>query len=267
MGDRRGGNRTDTIIKLLMVLFISLFSFSVGTFFGKKTTESALRRAALEQEGEDVMGEEDRETASIPPGHMEVKPEDALNEDDLDNFKDMVVKKSDHKDSHAKETQKPASGKEVAKKGHEKEGNHDSHEPVEKPIQEKVSGNIKAVQKVADRIAKGETPIEKVSASPAQTEKREPSSLPASVAADTIGKFTVQISSHQGSAEAEKIAGQYKAKGVSAFVIPADVNGVTWYRVSVGLFPTQKEAATSMDALKRDGHIKTAFVQKITSSK
>ncbi|MBX9767509.1 MAG: SPOR domain-containing protein [Bdellovibrionales bacterium] len=267
MGDRRSGNRTDTIIKLLMVLFISLFSFSVGTFFGKKTTESALRRAALEQEGEEVMGEEERETASIPPGHMDVKPEDALNEDDLDNFKDMVVKKDDHKDPHGKESHKPLT-KEVAKKGHGKEdAHHDSHEIAEKPIHEKVSGNIKAVQKVADRIAKGETPIEKVSAAHAHQEKREPSSLPASVAADTIGKFTVQISSHQAAAEAEKIAAQYKAKGVSAFVIPADVNGVTWYRVSVGLFPTQKEAASSMDALKKEGHIKTAFVQKITSSK
>jgi septal ring-binding cell division protein DamX len=212
MGERRSGNRTDTIIKLLMVLFISLFSFSVGTFFGKKTTESALRRAALEQEGDEMMSEEERETASIPPGHMDVKP------------------------------------------------------IAEKAIQEKVSGSIKAVQKVADRIAKGETPIEKVSSAPAQ-EKREPSSLPASVAADTIGKYTVQISSHQAKAEAEKIAGQYKSKGVAAFVLPAEINGATWYRVSVGLFPTQREAVSSMDSLKKEGHIKTAFVQKITSSK
>ena len=264
MGDRRSGNRTDTIIKLLMVLFISLFSFSVGTFFGKKTTESALRRAALEQEGDEALTDEERETASIPPGHMDVKPEDALNEDDLDGFKDMVAKKDDHKD-HKSEDHKNSHGKDVAQKSHDKE-THAAAEKHEKPLQEKVASNIKAVQKVADKIAKGETPIEKVSSSPAQ-EKREPSSLPASVAADTIGKYTVQISSHQAQAEAEKIAAQYKSKGVAAFVIPAQVNGTVWYRVSVGLFPTQREATSSMDALRKEGHIKTAFVQKITASK
>lgn len=261
MGDRRSGNRTDTIIKLLMVLFISLFSFSVGTFFGKKTTESALRRAALENEGDEALVDEERETASIPPGHMDVKPEDALSSDDLDGFKDMVVKKDDSKD-HKKGEHKAHPSKEVARKAQDK----DTHAVHEKSIPEKVSGNIKAVQKVADKIAKGETPIEKVSPAPA-SEKREPSSLPASVAADTVGKYTVQISSHQAQAEAEKVAEQYKSKGVAAFVIPAQVGGTVWYRVSVGLFPTQKEATSSMDSLRKEGHIKTAFVQKITASK
>ena len=61
MLNQNGGSRTDTLIKLVLVFFLSLLSFSVGTFVGKQFSDSQHKIAALEN-GEDA----DRNTASIP---------------------------------------------------------------------------------------------------------------------------------------------------------------------------------------------------------
>lgn len=48
--NQKGGTRTDTIVKLALVFFISLLSFFVGTYVGKQVSDSEKRQAALEQE-------------------------------------------------------------------------------------------------------------------------------------------------------------------------------------------------------------------------
>lgn len=44
-----GGSRTDTLIKLVLVFFLSLLSFSVGTFVGKQFSDSQHKIADLEK--------------------------------------------------------------------------------------------------------------------------------------------------------------------------------------------------------------------------
>lgn len=47
--NQRGGAKTDTMVKLILVFFVSLLSFSVGTFVGKQFSDSQHKLAALEQ--------------------------------------------------------------------------------------------------------------------------------------------------------------------------------------------------------------------------
>src|SRR3954464_7392053 len=46
----KGGSKADTLVKVVLVFFISLLSFSVGTFVGKQVSDSDHRRMALEGE-------------------------------------------------------------------------------------------------------------------------------------------------------------------------------------------------------------------------
>src|SRR4051812_11118357 len=55
------GAKTDVIVKLVLVFFISLLSFSIGTFVGKKYSDNQHKLAALEPE---KGGHESREVAS-----------------------------------------------------------------------------------------------------------------------------------------------------------------------------------------------------------
>ncbi len=80
-----GGSRTDTLIKLVLIFFISLLSFSVGTFVGKKFSDSQHKLAQLESEYE---GEPARGTASVAPNQLDVKPDEALTEKDIQQIAD-----------------------------------------------------------------------------------------------------------------------------------------------------------------------------------
>ena len=42
------GSKTDVVVKLVLVFFISLLSFSIGTFVGKKYSDNQHQLAALE---------------------------------------------------------------------------------------------------------------------------------------------------------------------------------------------------------------------------
>ena len=48
MSAAKGNSKADTLVKVVLVFFISLLSFSVGTFVGKQVSDSHHRRMALE---------------------------------------------------------------------------------------------------------------------------------------------------------------------------------------------------------------------------
>ena len=59
------------------------------------------------------------------------------------------------------------------------------------------------------------------------------------------GKFTLQLSAFQDKAEAEAFLGQVKGAGYGAYVVAADVDGVMYYRVRAGTFPTYEDAVAA----------------------
>jgi cell division protein FtsN len=45
--------------------------------------------------------------------------------------------------------------------------------------------------------------------------------------------------------------------------VPASIKGKTWYRVSVGLYTTRKEATDARERLIQQAQLSSAIVQKI----
>lgn len=250
MLNQNGGSRTDTLIKLVLVFFLSLLSFSVGTFVGKQFSDSQHKIADLETEG-------DRNTASIPPDTTKVEPNKAISEDEISKLSDEFIKKEQqNQGAPAKETgtaknEEGSNGMTGAMVGEEKQ------EMKKADAKKKVSVHDE-IANVAKRIASGE----KIEA-PKKVLSRIPSSLPAELADSSIGKFTVQVSSQASEDEAKAKAQELKDKGFSAFYVPATVDGKKWYRVSVGLFDTAGAAKKYRSKLMHDAHLGSAIVQKI----
>lgn len=253
-------SKTDTVVKLAIVFFISLLSFSVGTFVGKKYSDNQHQLAILEPQKQS--GHQEREVASVKPTE-EANKTGAMTDEEIAKLAEEFV---------ADETTAPV------ETGHEAgHGNtttaastHGENPHAENPSHtEKNIHSLKTEEPslAAKNIAAGKAPT---STEPSFAKKglsqedRIPSSLPKDVAQYSVGKFTVQIASYADEAEAQKTASDLKNKGYSAFYIPANVKGKTWYRVSVGQFATQKEAQSYRTEFMNTSKVTSAIVQRIT---
>src|SRR4051812_22337093 len=258
----KGGSKADTLVKVMLVFFISLLSFSVGTFVGKQVSDSDHRRLALESEFQN------REVASAEGEEGGSK----VSEKDVENLAEEFVNKEKGEEVATEgEGQKVAEAKEGTSSegyksyGHGKEEKAEKREKApakkeapkahEEPA-EKMAAHGKAHDEVAEKVANNKAP------SDGEVEARKPSSVLPGVASSAIGKFTVQVASFATEDEAKGQASQLKNKGWAAFYVPASIGGKTWYRVSVGVFNNNNSAqAFRKDFLKESG-VKTAIVQK-----
>ena len=70
------------------------------------------------------------------------------------------------------------------------------------------------------------------------------------------GGYQLQVSSFRAEAEANQFGDQLRARGHKAYVLEAHVNGRgTWYRVRIGPFKTQHEAATYRASFEAREHV------------
>ncbi len=246
--NQAGGARTDIIVKFILVFFISLLSFSVGTFVGKQFSDSQHRLAALETDYEKSESQI-RETASIPAGQTNVEPDKALTEEDISKMAEDFVAQDDVKKEEPK-TEKNDGGK-VDKAA--------AIDIKDKKTVIKAPKIETTIEKAADKVAQGKAPlapqpIEKPAAKP---------TMPRTVASSTVGKFTVQISAQPSEDLAKQQAEKLKGQGYSAFYVesPKTKDGKTWYRVNVGLFQTAKDASDYSKTIT--GKFSGAFVKPI----
>ena len=238
-------SRTDSIVKLAIVFFISLLSFSVGTFVGKKYSDNQHQMAMLEPQNSSTQN--DREVASVDENHPEAAKKDAAMTDE------EIAKLAQEFVADETSTDKPAASEEKKDQAHE-DVKADHHQT---PTAPSAKANPAAYEETPQKPAAKTNPVETL-------EERKPSSLPKNVAQHAVGKFTVQIASYADEAEAQKTASDLKNKGYSAFYIPATINGKTWYRVSVGQFATQKEAQNYRTEFISSSKMTAAIVQKIS---
>lgn len=303
MFNSRGGSKTDAMIKLVLILFVSLLSFSVGTYVGKQVSDSDHRRAQIEGDyshGEKEAAHDEKDTHDTA-GHT-----DKLTDEDIASLEEEFVSKDKEKaDSKDVPTEGHNAGREVASteenpSGYKKFDKHGKAEPEHgspaKPAAEHgapakhapehgaepkkeaahapdhaapakpVSGHEQAPPKPA---AHGAVPpaAQRVadghSPAPTPKEERKPMSVLPAVAATAVGKYTVQVASYPSEDEAKKYAAELKGRGYSAFYIPAEVQGKNWYRVSIGLFTSSQAAGDYRKELQKDAKITTTIVQKI----
>lgn len=253
-------SKTDAVVKLSLFLIISLLSFSIGTFVGKKYSDNQHQLAQLEPS---ATGSANREVASVHGEEHGEARTGQMTDDEISKLAEEFV--SDD------EVESPAKGA-VAAHGEEAKDEHgakDEHAaPAASPVAKTATGHgaVKetAPSSVAQNIAHGEKVVEEKVEKKAVTKDRIPSSLPKDVAQYSVGKFTVQVAAYTEEAEAQRMASDLKKKGYSAFYIPADVKGKMYYRVSVGQFATQKEAQSYRTELLEKAKVSAAMVQKIT---
>lgn len=243
-------SKTDVVVKLALVFFISLLSFSIGTFVGKKYSDNQHQLSALEPQKSGSHSAE-REIASEPAHSTEGKP-GAMTDEEIAKLAEEFVadETTPATDTSGEHAATPAA---------------DAHQPATGNMEKTPVTQHEEVSPAAKSVAAGavpgaHTPEHKVAAK----EDRIPSSLPKDVAQFAVGKFTVQVASYADEVEAQKMASDLKNKGYSAFYVPANIRGKTWFRVSVGQFATQKEAQSYRTELLSKAKVSSAIVQKIT---
>jgi len=275
MLNQHGGSRTDTLVKLVLIFFLSLLSFSVGTFVGKQFSDSQHKHAALNADEEG----QDRSTASVDPDATKEKPSSALSDEEIAKLENEFLQKDKTEDGGKAPVHKTApgdsnvadrlGGKPIAVENGDEDFIQKKNSRPAKAAKAAPRGNATKLEKVdvrkslAEAVAQGKKPMVK-KAPVAKKENRYPSSLPHNLAGSTIGKFTVQISSHSSEEEAKAKAQELTAKGLKAFYVPAEVPGRgTWYRVNVGQFSSRQEALMEKARVATEAGIKDAIVQKI----
>jgi cell division septation protein DedD len=82
-----------------------------------------------------------------------------------------------------------------------------------------------------------------------------------------IGRFTINVGSFREKVRAERVLEELKDKGYKAFVTEATISQRgTWYRVSVGRFPSRGEAQAFAQVLKEKEGI-DSFVRELKEAK
>lgn len=253
-------SKTDVAVKLALVFFISLLSFSVGTFVGKKYSDNQHQLSALEPQNTAVPYIE-REVASLENEDLKTEKEESsaiMTDEELAKLAAEFATDDSTVHNPAAGAQKELTAQhpsEIAEKL-----SAESAAPAGKVVTQKPAATAHTpTPKVAATSPKTVTPTP-----PAVKEHRVPSSLPKDVANFSVGKFTVQIASYADEAEAKSKATELKDSGYAAFYIPANIKGKIWYRVSVGQFNTQKEAQDYRSKLLSTSKVNSAIVQKIT---
>ncbi len=234
--------KTNSMLKLALVFFISLLSFSIGTYVGKKYSDNQYKLSQLEpNKKESLAHTTEFATNSESEEHGEAKHE-TKHEGDSQNLTDSEVAKI--AEEFASE---PAA-----------EAAHD-----EKVIQT-TDGDEREIKTIADKPA-----VHTAKAMPAKTTtvtrpatERVPSSLPPAKDV-TPAHFTVQIGSFPTETDAQKMTKDLLGKGIKTSYVPAQVNGQTYYRVNVGLFGSAKEATDYKKEFLEKTKMSSAFVQKV----
>lgn len=266
MSSEKGSSKADTLVKVVLVFFISLLSFSVGTFVGKQVSDSDHRRMALEGEykGDRQVASTDAKGEAEAGEKISDKEVESLTEEFVNKEKaagnEEVAQAEPEKTTESAAAEKPdGAGYKSYSRGKTAEAKAETKAEVSPKAKAKTtpSKTADATKTVAEKVAQGEAP------SDGKSEERKPSSVLPSVASAAVGKYTVQVGAYADEKEAKNRAADLKTKGWNSFYVSADVQGRTWYRVSVGLFNNMKSANDFRAQFMKDANTQTAIVRKI----
>lgn len=259
-------SKTDAIVKLAIVFFISLLSFSIGTFVGKKYSDNQHQLANLEPQ----KNEHPTERAVASETSHDGEKAGAMTDEDIAKLAEEFVADDTKTPSEGSHDAHPNNGNSETSHSSHKETvaqtteESQTHAPAHQENQNSSAAKHEEPSTAAKNIAAGKNPTETIEKHTTGKAERIPSSLPKDVAHFTVGKFTIQVASYADEAEAQKMASDLKNKGYSAFYFPANIRGKTWYRVSVGQFATQKEAQSYKTEFLGKSKVESAIIQKIT---
>jgi septal ring-binding cell division protein DamX len=244
------GSGTDTVVKIVLVFFISLLSFSIGTFVGKKFSDNQHRMTAME-----------------PKKHMGNETSTAFQENDSHKPEHSDNGKQESKVAHEPQVVNDDQIAEIEQEmvANEELSSYDEKATVTEDSNEHTSDK-KAVKTAPKNEAKAEVgnihskDPETASANP---EKATTNRLARELANQGTGNFTIQIASYPSLELAEKKVQELKSLKFDSFTTEALIKGHQWYRVNVGMFATIKEAQEHKTLLAERAKVSSAIIQKL----
>ncbi len=226
---------TSRVIELALVFFVTLLSFSIGTYVGKKYSDNQHKLAQLEPKNKH----------DADQGHV-------IDSGEGHDKTAAAANTHDAKDGNMSDADVAKIAEEFAQ-------------------DEETSDQVKNLPEVEDKTMKGTTTQAALQKIKTSTAKEEPANLPREVAsisekAKTIGshQFTVQVGAYTSTTDAEKMTDTLKARGYQAGYVSAEVNGRTYYRVQVGLFDNFQQAQDFKKELMEKNQLTSALIQKVT---
>jgi cell division protein FtsN len=265
---------TNRIIELCLVFLVSILSFSVGTFVGKKYSDNQHKLSLLDpnyNKHESIADEASAHTpseahgtetaaATVAPANDEHGSPIKANITNSTPITDADVAKmaeefSEENTEDLVDTSKADSGSIV--KTINEDGSVVPDEPKAKAKKEATKLPAKKVAKV-----NGETVVREV-ANISERAQSIHQDVKASDSADGKSQYTVQVGAFPSPTEAEKIASSLQARGYKASHSVATVNGKTWYRVQVGLFNSLQDAQVYKKELVEQNHLTSAIIQRL----
>lgn len=270
--------KTDVVVKLALVFFISLLSFAIGTFVGKKYSDNVHKTASLET------GHKAESNTEVASEHKtDAKASQNLSDEEIAKLTEEFVS-DDAEQVQGGHEQKTADAHGNTEKTEEVA--HKDAEPAAHSKKEEVVAKHEATPAAAkedkhektqvaahsektdatheDTKNPPEEPKKIVATKPHADETRQPSSIPKDLGQYAVGKYTVQIGSFNSEEEAKEKVNTLKEQGFSAYFFAATIKGKTWYRVSVGLFASETEAKKYKADFSAKTNINSAYIQKIS---
>ncbi len=109
MRNQAGSSRFDTVLKMLLIAFISLLAFSSGVYFGREMTENDYQLKALESDDH-----EPNDHAAEKSKDYDTDEEDAVASEDVDALSEKFVKAGHEEDGHGDGKHDKAAAKDAA---------------------------------------------------------------------------------------------------------------------------------------------------------
>lgn len=243
-------NRLEKVVVFLLVVLISLLSFSVGVISGKGLSDKEYALKAIDTKYSHAINSE----------APDAKTEDGAVEGDLSEEEIQQLANAAIQAAEKGETGKAAKS-EVADHG---KAAHSETVAVKESGSGQAAGGAKTFENKAAAVTKTvaktqPTPFGNVAVK--EADERVPSSVNK---LNSALEYTVQVASYPDLKDAENMAATYVKKGFPAFPFKVSIEGRDWYRVSIGSFRNKKEAMQYQNDLKKQGVVKDSVVQKLT---
>ena len=244
---------TNRIIELCLVFLVSILSFSVGTFVGKKYSDNQHKLALLDPNSKtqpEVATHETEATTDVVETAKETTETSAPEESKL---KTAITNST------------PITDADVAKMAEEFSDDEDTNSTESANVVKTIDEDGTVINDVKKPVAVAKTikPAKKENLARAVATISEKAKT-AMTENNATAQYTIQVGAFATTAEADKVANSLQARGYKASHAEATVNGKKWHRVQVGLFNTLEDAQTYKKELVEKNHLSSAMIQRLT---
>ena len=249
---------TDTIVKVVLVFFISLLSFSIGTFVGKKFSDNQHKMIAMEPtkglkaESAEAINESDANLHNAGKPNASHDIGETISDDQVVALEEEMTSEEDLSSTAAATDAKSEPVKPHSGSTHPAQTAPAKVNPSVKTSETK--STVHSEDSTSNEHAKSETLIEAPKIAKA---------LANEVAVHGNGKYTIQIAAYPTQEEAEKKVSELKSLKFESFSTEATIKGHQWYRVNVGIYATIREAQENKVQLIEHAKIPSAIIQKL----